>query len=329
MKKILSLTMAVIMVFSMIPTAFATETYNNPDANTEMGTDVEAVGELTTVDDDGTVTYDVEYTITIPAKLAPAGSGTVTLEGKWPSDATVTVTADESVEMLNSITNGDAKTLAVTFTPIVLAGNNTAAVSDNETVSVADISAALFGTWSGTFYYNVDYVDGASGNAGDSGTTGGDSGSTDTETGDDEVVASEGYATFSDGVTLSWDELKLEENGTKYGYTASKLTDTDVGDFAFRQNKNLTSISIPEGITMLRASAFANCTNLTSVNLPASLYGFNDYTFYDCTSLSTINYAGTVSEWNAGPGSSNQNGIFENVTATEVICSDGTGALPD
>lgn len=162
MKKILSLTLAALMVVSMVPTAFAAEA----GGNWAGGTQVEATGSRTVIEDDGSATHNVEYTITVPAKLAPGGSGTVTLQGMWPSDATVKVTAEDKVEMVNNINSADKKTLAVTFTAIELAGNNTVAVSDDETVSVADISNALFGTWSGKFNYNVEY----NGEAGGSGT---------------------------------------------------------------------------------------------------------------------------------------------------------------
>ena len=160
MKKILSLTLAALMVVSMVPTAFAA------DVDYQNGTEVEYTGSRTTVNADGTETHNAEYTITVPALLAPGGSGTVTLQGMWPSDATVKVTAEDKVEMVNNINSADKKTLAVTFTAIELAGNNTVAVSDDETVSVADISNALFGTWSGKFNYNVEY----NGEAGGSGT---------------------------------------------------------------------------------------------------------------------------------------------------------------
>ena len=194
MKKILSLTLAVLMVVSMIPTAFAA------DVDYKNGTEVEYTGTRSTVEDDGSVTHDVEYTITVPAKLAPAGSGTVTLEGMWPSDATVKVTAETSVDMVNSINSGDKKTLAVTFPSIEKAGDNTQAVSASAKVSVADIEAALFGTWSGKFNYNVDYVAG-SGNTGDSGTT-------EPDAGDDGEQAT--LITF----TIDGTEYKAEEGWT-------------------------------------------------------------------------------------------------------------------
>ena len=160
MKKILSLTLAVLMVVSMIPTAFAA------DVDYKNGTEVEYTGTRSTVEDDGSVTHNAEYTITVPAKLAPGGSGTVTLEGYWPSDATVKVTAEEKVEMVNNINSADKKELAVTFASIEKAGSNTAIVTASAPVSVADISNALFGKWAGKFNYNVEY----NGEAGGSGT---------------------------------------------------------------------------------------------------------------------------------------------------------------
>ena len=237
MKKILSLLLVGVMVFSMIPAAYATNVYENPDENTQMGTDVAYTGSRTTIEDDGSATHDVEYTITVPAKLAPAGSGTVTLEGMWPSDATVKVTADPSVEMVNSINSADKKTLAVTFAGITLAGNNTAAVSDDETVSVADISAALFGTWSGKFNYNVDYVAG-SGNTSDSGTTE----PSDPDDGGTTVEPGEGQFSFTiNGVSyiaedgMTWGEwVESEHNTDNYkwndAYRLESVTGEEVYD---------------------------------------------------------------------------------------------------
>ena len=162
MKKILSLTLAVLMVVSMIPTAYAAEA----GGNWAGGTQVEATGSRSTVEDDGSVTHNAEYTITVPALLAPGGSGTVTLEGYWPSDATVKVTAEEKVEVVNNINSADKKELAVTFASIEKAGSNTAIVTASAPVSVANIENALFGKWAGKFNYNVEY----NGEAGGSGT---------------------------------------------------------------------------------------------------------------------------------------------------------------
>ena len=361
MKKILSLTLAVLMVVSMIPTAFAAEA----GGNWAGGTQVEATGSRSTVEDDGSVTHNAEYTITVPALLAPGGEGTVTLEGYWPSDATVKVTADASVDMLNSINNADKKTLAVTFPSIEKAGNNTQAVSASAPVSVADISAALFGTWSGKFNYNVEY-NGEAGNSGTVTPTPDPEQPSDPDDGDDEPVVLNGSATFSDGVTLSWAELQLEENATKYGYSTSNITDTSVVNRAFQNNTYLTSITIPADVELdemvfcgctnlssvaftgdaeLSTSTFDSCSNLTNVDLgdlhyicnnmfrrtaltridiPVSVTGISSYAFNESNNLTEIHYAGTKEQWAAINLGQAWNG---NIPATEVICSDGTVSL--
>lgn len=267
MKKILSLTLAALMVVSMVPTAFAA------DVDYQNGTEVEYTGSRTTVNADGTETHNAEYTITVPALLAPGGSGTVTLTGYWPSDATVKVTADASVDMLNSINNADKKTLTVTFAGIELAGSNTATVTDNEAVSVSDISAALFGTWAGKFNYNVEY----NGEAGGSGTvtpTPDPEQPVDPDTGDDEIVLTKAGAAFNDGTILTWEELKLEENGTKYGYKASNITDSSIGDGSFgsvvNDNTSLISIFIPDSVTSIDYDAFRNSAALTRIDVDAN-----------------------------------------------------------
>ena len=151
MKKILSLLLVGIMVVSMIPTAFATTNYTN---GTQVSFNAEADN-----DGDGQPDSVESYTVTVPAKLAPAGSGDVVAQGTWASNRKLVVTADPDVTLTNSINAADEKVLTVTFPGIELPGSNTAAVSDTKVVSVADIEAALFGTWEGVFEYNVEMVD--------------------------------------------------------------------------------------------------------------------------------------------------------------------------
>ena len=226
MKKILSLTLAALMVVSMVPTAFAA------DVDYQNGTEVEYTGSRTTVNADGTETHNAEYTITVPALLAPGGSGTVTLQGMWPSDATVKVTAEDKVEMVNNINSADKKTLAVTFTAIELAGNNTVAVSDDETVSVADISNALFGTWSGKFNYNVEY----NGEAGGSGTVTptpdpdqpGDGGST-VEPGEGQIVLNIDGVSYLADEDMTWREWIASDYNTE-GFVIAKVKNVNSND---------------------------------------------------------------------------------------------------
>ena len=91
----------------------------------------------------------------------------------------------------------------------------------------------------------------------------------------------------------------------------SKLT--FLGTYTFR-NSGLQSVVIPAGVSKLGTSAtsatitssvytFADCANLTSVTLPAGLTHIGGYTFMNCTQLSTIRYTDYTGEENALPDS--------------------------
>ena len=132
--KFVSLLLAMVMAASLAVPAFA-ETHST--AVTYTGTGVES------------------YTVTVPATLAPGESGDVSVSGTWATNRKLTVTAPSTVTLTNSINSSDTKTLAVTFDGIAKTGDNTVGVSETKTITVADISDALFGTWSGVISYTV------------------------------------------------------------------------------------------------------------------------------------------------------------------------------
>lgn len=140
MRRILSFILIVSMCLSSIPTSYAMLNENDYRA----GTTVEY-----------TATNEESYTITVPAKLSPGQSGTVKLEGSWPQNRVITVTADKTVTLTNSINTSDTKTLDVYFDGIAEQGDNTRAQTFTQSVSVQTIKNALFGTWNGRLNYNV------------------------------------------------------------------------------------------------------------------------------------------------------------------------------
>lgn len=56
---------------------------------------------------------------------------------------------------------------------------------------------------------------------------------------------------------------------------------------------SLTSVVIPSGVTNISYGVFGNCSGLTSVNIPASAT-ISQYAFADCSSLSSITFEGTT-----------------------------------
>lgn len=195
MKKILSLTLAALLLVSMIPTAMAAEN------NWQGGTKVEY-----------TAATNEQYTVTVPATLTPGGSGDVVASGTWGSNRKLTVTADKDVTLTNSINAADQKVLDVTFAGIELTGSNTESVSDTKQVAVANITDAIFGTWSGTFNYNVAMSDVAGGT--ETPTPDPDDGGTTVEPGEGQISFTIDGVTYLADEGMTWAEWVASEYNT-------------------------------------------------------------------------------------------------------------------
>lgn len=109
----------------------------------------------TLVEYGGEYTDNQYYEVTVPASMRPGGTGTVTLEGVWSPTTTIKVIAPNAVKLTNNIDASSVKELAITFNDITKAGDVNKPISVKEDISLANITNALIGTWSGTITYNV------------------------------------------------------------------------------------------------------------------------------------------------------------------------------
>ncbi|MBQ4587089.1 MAG: leucine-rich repeat domain-containing protein, partial [Clostridia bacterium] len=73
---------------------------------------------------------------------------------------------------------------------------------------------------------------------------------------------------------------------------------TSIGSSAFADCDSLTSVVIPNSVTSIGFSAFDDCDSLTSVVIPNSVTSIDYYAFSNCDSLTTIKYCGTQEQWN-------------------------------
>lgn len=126
MKKILSLTLAVMLLVSAIPTAFAA------DQDYSLGTAVTVEG------------AGGEYTVTVPATLNAGEVGTVTAKGYWASGEILKVTTPDTIEVTNTTTNQKA-TVNVDFDGIKSRGNDLEEMNIPVSISV-DKGNTKFGT---------------------------------------------------------------------------------------------------------------------------------------------------------------------------------------
>ena len=61
-----------------------------------------------------------------------------------------------------------------------------------------------------------------------------------------------------------------------------------ITSMAFRNNTNITRVTIEEGVTNINEYAFQGCTNLTSVTIPATVTSIGQATFGGCTALTEV-----------------------------------------
>ena len=69
---------------------------------------------------------------------------------------------------------------------------------------------------------------------------------------------------------------------------------TTIGESAFMSCDNLKSIVIPEGVKEIKSSVFYNCDKLASVTLPSTLETIGSYAFYDCDALASVTLPKTL-----------------------------------
>ena len=69
---------------------------------------------------------------------------------------------------------------------------------------------------------------------------------------------------------------------------------TSIGDWAFSNCSSLTSITIPEGVTSIGEGVFRNCSSLTSITIPEGVTSIGDRAFQNCSSLTSITLPSSV-----------------------------------
>ena len=90
---------------------------------------------------------------------------------------------------------------------------------------------------------------------------------------------------------------------------------------AFSDCTDLTSITIPNGVTGISRDAFSGCSSLTSITIPNSVTSIGDYVFSGCSSLTSIAIPDSVTSI----GSS----VFSGCNSLESITIPFVGGIAD
>ena len=82
--------------------------------------------------------------------------------------------------------------------------------------------------------------------------------------------------------------IRVAEENTAYGTLDGILYTKDLGALIFCPKSVAGEITVPDGVTRIESSAFANCGNLTAVKLPDSVTEIGSGAFYGCGNLTAV-----------------------------------------
>ena len=86
-----------------------------------------------------------------------------------------------------------------------------------------------------------------------------------------------------DGKTI----LEISNNAFDQNQVITSLI-IPIGEYAFNECKNLTSIEISDSVTSIGKYAFYGCTSLKNITIPNNITKIEQWTFANCTSLTNI-----------------------------------------
>ncbi len=100
------------------------------------------------------------------------------------------------------------------------------------------------------------------------------------------VVKKAGVATVTSGDNPYTGEVVIPET---FVFEGKVYTVKSIGDEAFSNCSELTSVDIPEGVTSIGSNAFNACVGITSLTIPSTVTSIGDAAFCWCSGLTSIN----------------------------------------
>ena len=264
-RKAVSCLLVLAAIMTMTPT-IPTMAAENPDNTTQSTQTTTEAGTQNSV-----VKYDQAsaFTVTIPKSIALSSSKsaeyTVKVQGDVIGNEIITVTPDESVILSDS--NGkDPVTGDITQEKTEFSSTEVNARSGGGTATGSILANNLTsGDWSGNFKFVIRT----------------------NQIGNGTAITSENLATY--GIKTVGDvvipEYVTDDDNTRHAVTG-------IGDHAFRDCNEMTSVAIADSVTEIGTGAFVNCSKLSKAAVPNSVRSIGNSAFDGCTSLSSISYNG-------------------------------------
>ena len=264
-RKAVSCLLVLAAIMTMTPT-IPTMAAENPDNTTQSTQTTTEAGTQNSV-----VKYDQAsaFTVTIPKSIALSSSKsaeyTVKVQGDVIGNEIITVTPDESVILSDS--NGkDPVTGDITQEKTEFSSTEVNARSGGGTATGSILANNLTsGDWSGNFKFVIRT----------------------NQIGNGTAITSENLATY--GIKTVGDvvipEYVTDDDNTRHAVTG-------IGDYAFLDCNEMTSVTIADSVTEIGTGAFVNCSKLSRAAVPNSVRSIGNSAFDGCISLSSISYNG-------------------------------------
>ena len=264
-RKAVSCLLVLAAIMTMTPT-IPTMAAENPDNTTQSTQTTTEAGTQNSV-----VKYDQAsaFTVTIPKSIALSSSKsaeyTVKVQGDVIGNEIITVTPDESVILSDS--NGkDPVTGDITQEKTEFSSTEVNTRSGGGTATGSILANNLTsGDWSGNFKFVIRT----------------------NQIGNGTAITSENLATY--GIKTVGDvvipEYVTDDDNTRHAVTG-------IGDYAFRDCNEMTSVTIADSVTEIGTGAFVNCSKLSRAAVPNSVRSIGNSAFDGCISLSSISYNG-------------------------------------
>ena len=131
------------------------------------------------------------------------------------------------------------------------------------------------------------------------------------------------YAVWTTSSPMSNKKDSLKKAVIKSGIT--NLGDGGGGYGTFSSCRNLTSVTIPYGVTFIGQNTFTNCSNLTNITIPDSVTSIGNSAFSSCSNLTNITIPDSVTSIENGAFSSCSN--LTNITIPDSVTSIGNSAF--
>ena len=84
--------------------------------------------------------------------------------------------------------------------------------------------------------------------------------------------------------------IDIPETVTQRGFTFNVMA-IEENAFNFYSHNNITTVTVPEGVTTIGTNAFGSCERLTEISLPSTLANLGEHVFQSCPSLTTVTIA--------------------------------------